>query len=84
MPAVKRYYSVTLEHLPPGVAPGEQVIGGIRIHCKVNNIPAFDPEEACQKAMRFLLMQGKKGVRVKSVKEQGEGSDDTTPILYRP
>lgn len=75
MPGKIRYYAVVLEHLPPGEENPAQRVSGIRIHCKVNRIPAYDPEEACQKALNFLLIQGRKGVRVKSVREQGEGSN---------
>ena len=67
MPSVKRYYTVTVEHLPlDGQARSTH------IWCKVKDVPAFDSEEACQKAIRFLLIQGKRNVRVKSVEEQKE------------
>lgn len=78
MPSRIRYYDVTLEHLPPGEEYPVRRARGIRIHCKVNRVPAYDPEEACQKALRFLLIQGRKGVRVRSVREHGEGSNGQT------
>lgn len=49
------FFDVLCEHDPLGTLPGERVESSTLIQCWVNQIAAFNPEEAGRKAERFLL-----------------------------
>ncbi len=59
-------FDILIEHDPPGTLPGESTEGVLRVRVWVNQIAAFDPEEAGRKAERFLTeTKGVRNIRVK-------------------
>lgn len=53
------FFDVCLAHDPPGTEPRDNH-GALRIQCWLKRIPAFNPEQAAEKAETFL--REKRGV----------------------
>lgn len=51
-----RFFDVCLEHDPPGTEPRDNH-GALRIRCWLKRIPAFNSEQAAEKAETFLREQ---------------------------
>lgn len=60
------FFDVLCEHDPPGKQAGDVIEGVLRVRCWVRKINASDPEEAAQKAERFLTEKRRvRSIRVK-------------------
>jgi hypothetical protein len=67
VPSKLQHFDVLLRHDPPGsvLEPGQNPIP---IQVWVRKIPAYDPEEAIAKAMRFVLRSQVRNVTLKQWK----------------